>query len=198
MKKYAVAMLIILMLFTVSSVFAEDYYQKGSSIFTVKAGVTVPLFAKFLNNSELGTKTLPDNMRTKIGGFGSLSYQVFLNSKALLGGELGYGFNYSEAGKILTTVPFTAKFTYVPIQTGKFDLLCSANLGFTYNKYNKTKSIMPYAALNLTPTFYIGKNWGLGLDAGIWFDFELYGNERKDANAIMSMAPITFALSYRK
>lgn len=198
MKKYAAAILIILLFFSVHSVFAESYYQKGSSVFTVKAGITVPLFAKFIDHPTIGTRSLPDDMRTKVGGFGSLTYQVFLNQHFMLGGELGYGFNYSEAKKILTTVPFTAKISYVPVQTGKFDLLLSANLGFSFNKYNKSKRFMPYASLSVTPTFYIGKNWGLALDAGIWFDAELYSGDKKKRNAIVSMAPITFALSYRK
>ncbi len=198
MKKFATAILIPILLCVALSAFAEDYYQKGSSVFTVKAGISVPLFAKFWNNSELGTKNLPDEMRAKVGGYGSLAYQVFLNPRLMLGGELGYGFNYSEASKILTTVPITARLSFVPVQTGKFDLSFSTNLGFTYNKYNKTKSFMPYISISASPTFYLGRNWGLGIDASLWFDFELYGGDRKKSNAVMSMVPVTFALSYRK
>lgn len=199
MRKTIVSILLLLLVFSSAGVFAADYYDKGNTFFTVKAGVTVPGFAKFLNNSEYGTKSLPDKMHTKIGGYGSLSYQVFTNSKVAVGGELGYGFNYTQSDKILTTVPMTAKFSFIPVQTGKFDLAINSTVGLTYNRYNDTKFMMPYASVTCCPSIYIGESWGLGLDAGMWFNAELHSKSNlKNDNAIVGFLPITFALTYRK
>lgn len=198
MKKTIVTILAIMLFLSAVPVFAQNYYEKGNTFFTVKAGVSVPGFAKFLNNSDYGTKTLPDEMHTKIGGYGSLSYQAFTNPQLAVGGEIGYGFNYTQSDKILTTVPMAVKFSFLPVQNGKFDFAIHTDLGMTYNRYNETKFIMPFASITLNPTVYIGNNWGLGLDAGLWANFELHSNKLKDDNAIAGFIPVTLAITYRK
>lgn len=199
MRKNIVTILVFLLVISIVPVFAEDFYDKGNTFFTVNAGITVPGFAKFVNNSEYGTKTLPDKMHTKIGGYGSLSYQVFTTSKIAVGGEIGYGFNYTQSDKILTTVPMTVKFSFLPIQTGRFDLSINPSLGVTYNRYNETKFMMPYAAITACPSVFIGDSWGLGLNMGMWFNAEIHTSSKlKKDNAIVGFMPITFALTYRK
>ncbi len=198
MKKSFVTIAAILLAVSLSPLFASDYYEKGNTFFTVKAGVTVPGFSKFTNNSEYGTKTLPKEMHTKIGGYGSLAYQVFTSPKLALGGEIGYDFNYTQSDKILTIVPMTVKLSYVPVQTGKFDFAVNSALGVTYNRYNDTKFLMPFVSITCCPSVYVGNNWGLGLDLGLWLNAELHSDELKKDNAIVGIMPLTFALTYRK
>ncbi|MBO4717216.1 MAG: hypothetical protein J5599_04900 [Spirochaetales bacterium] len=135
----------------------------------------------------------------KLGGFASLSYQAYLSEYTALGGELAYVFNYSNSGLLLTTVPITAKFTYVPVQTGKFDIALSLNLGGAFIRYNEGKYFAPFASLTLTPSFFFTENWGLGVETGLMVTSEFYGkNSNKNlASAFCGLMPVTLTLSYR-
>lgn len=199
MKKCLTAFMICMFFFLVFPIFAGEYYQKGSSMFSVKAGVSVPTFIKFFEKPDLDVLTFPKDMHVKVGGFAALSYQVFVTQKIEIGGELGYAFNYSQTKKIMTTVPISFKATFVPIQTGKFDMMLSANLGLTYNRYNKTRFMMPFACVSVNSSYYINENFGLGVEGGFWLNPEFHSkNILKKDNSLLGMMPITLALTYRK
>lgn len=199
MKKCILSAIVILLIISVIPAFAsENYYEKGSTWFSVNAGVYIPFFAKFFNNSAYTTKTFPNDMHTKIGGIGTLSYQVFLKHKFALGGEIGYAFNYSNAKKIVTTVPICLKASFVPAQTGKFDLALHACLGGAYLKYNTAKFFEPYASFSINPIFFINDNWGLGINGGISMVLELHSNDLKKDNALAGFIPATLCITYRR
>ena len=131
MKRFVLAFLAVLLLCAVP-VFARDsYYLTGDTIFQIRAGVNFPTFISFFRDPDMGTKTFEDT-HLSLGGNASLSYQGFLNESFVLGGQIEYVFNYSVGGKLLTTVPITAKLTYMPVQTGKFDFGITLNLGAAF------------------------------------------------------------------
>ena len=96
-------------------------------------------------------------------------------------------------------MPITAKFTYVPVQTGKFDIALSLNLGGAFIRYNEGKYFAPFASLTLTPSFFFTENWGLGVETGLMVTSEFYGkNSNKNlASAFCGLMPVTLTLSYR-
>ena len=134
--------LIPLMLFlsVLSGVGAASYYDTGSQIFTITAGVTTPM--SFTSNGE--TMFWPGNGDNQthhtIGGIGALSYQIFVTPYLAIGGELGYQFDFSRSGDVSTNVPITAKLTYVPLQ-GDFEIPLSRGVGIDYISYDSYSKI---------------------------------------------------------
>ena len=198
MKRFVLAILVVLLLCAVP-VFARDsYYLTGDTLFQIRAGVNFPTFISFFRDPDMGTKTFEDT-HLSLGGDASLSYQGFLNESFALGGQIEYVFNYSVAGKLLTTVPITAKLTYMPVQTGSFDFGISLNLGAAFIRYNEGKYFAPYAALTITPSFYFSDNWGLGVESGMMLTAEIYtkNNVKYNQSAFTGLLPVSLVLSYR-
>ncbi len=200
MKKRTLFIVILLILCISTAFCSSTYYQKGDQVFSIRAGVDFPGFLSFFNTPERN-QTLGDIHMQKVGGVASISYQGFLSEYFAIGGELGYQFINSLTPSLYTTVPITAKFTYIPVQTGKFDIALSANLGLAFIKYDTGKYLAPYASLTLCPTIYITESWGLGIESGIMTTAELYTksssyNKVQD-NSILGMIPLTLCISYR-
>lgn len=198
MKRFVLAILVVVILGAVP-VFARDsYYLTGDTIFSIRAGINFPTFLAFFRDPQMGTRAFEDT-HLSIGGDASLAYQGFLNESFALGGQIQYVFNYSVGGKILTTVPLTAKLTYLPVQTGSFDLGISLNLGGAFIRYNEGKDFVPFASATITPSYYFSDNWGLGVESGLMVTLENYGknNEKHNQSAFAAFMPVTLVLSYR-
>ncbi len=196
MKRFVLAILVV-MLLCAAPVFARSsYYITGDTIFAIRAGVTFPTFFSFYN--EPRTVWFEDT-HLKLGGDASLAYQGFVSERLLLGGQIEYAFNYSRGSQILTTVPLTFKLTYIPVQTGTFDLAMSVNVGGAFIRYDKGKYFAPYASATLTPTFYFSDNWGLGIESGLMLTAEIYTkkNVKYNESAFAALMPLTLVLSYR-
>lgn len=198
MRKMFMAILVLTVL-VCGNVFARsNYYATGDQVFSFRAGVDFPAFIAFTNNSDKGTVTFADT-HMKLGGYASISYQGYVSEKLALGGELGYAFNYSQSSLLLTTVPITAKLTYVPVQTGRFDIAASLNLGVAFLRYNEGKYMAPFAQATIQPTLFFTESWGIGVETGIMTSFELYtkSNIKHNVNAICGLMPVTLTVAYR-
>ena len=163
MKKRTLFIAILLVLCVSTAFCSSTYYERGDQVFSIRAGVDFPAFLTFLNNPSRN-QTFSDIHMQSVGGVASISYQGFLSEYFAIGGELGYQFINSLSPSLCTTVPITAKFTYIPVQTGTFDIAINANVGFAFLKYDTGKYLAPYASLTLCPSFYFTDSWGLGLD----------------------------------
>ncbi|MBR2281002.1 MAG: hypothetical protein IJ863_00105 [Spirochaetales bacterium] len=197
-KKFIIALVVLVLLAAAPAVAKSTYYFKGDQVFSIRAGVDFPGFISFYNDPDRGTVTFWDT-HLRLGGVASIAYQGYINERLALGGELGYVFNYSRSNKIMTTVPLTAKLTFVPVQTGRFDLAASLNLGGAFIRYDEGRFFSPYASVTITPTIFFNENWGLGLETGIMATMEFYtrNSNKHDASAFCGLLPVTLALSYR-
>lgn len=197
----------IFLLFTTFLLFAEDAkpgpyreYEMGSQMFTFRAGPIIPTFFSFpLENNSFAL--FPKEMHMKVGGFGSIRYQGFLNSTLALGGELGYIFAYDIGDDLFTSVPIEAKLTYIPIQ-GKFELPLSIGLGGAYNSYSsedKPSFMSLLASAEIGFSWFFKKDWGITLSGGLQVIPELYGKNHPyhEHLAIAAFMPITLSLTYR-
>ena len=200
MKKSTLLIVVLLVLCVSTAFCSSTYYDKGDQVFSIRAGVDFPAFLSFLNDSSRN-QTFGNIHMQKVGGIASISYQGFLSENFAIGGELGYQFINSLTPSLYTTVPITAKFTYIPVQTGLFDLNLSANVGVAFIKYDTGKYLAPYASLTVCPTFYITDSWGLGLESGIMTTAEIYTKnssyKKYQDNSILGMIPLTLCVSYR-
>ena len=196
MKKIILALIVALLLCAVPVFARSSYYIPGDTIFSIRAGVTFPTFFSFYNESR--TLWFEDT-HMNLGGDASLAYQGFVTEHLMIGGQIEYAFNYSIGSKIMTTVPLKAKFTYIPVQTGTFDLALSINLGGAFIRYDKGKYFAPYASATINPSFYFSDNWGLGIETGLMLTAEIYTskNIKHDQSAFAALMPVTLVLSYR-
>lgn len=179
---------------------APRQYDMGSQMFTFRAGPVVPafFFRPFQNDRLV---TFPNEMHMKVGGYGSIRYQGFINSTVAIGGELGYLFAYDIGGDLFTSVPFQAKLTYIPLQ-GTFEIPLSIGLGFAYNSYN---SLVNTSFLSLIATaeagfsWYFREDWGITLGTGLQLVPEIYGidHDYHDDTTYAGFMPITLSVTYR-
>lgn len=196
MKKILLLCLIALLL--PLSLFSASFYDTGSQQFSFRIGTNVPTFLYFFDSQEFKVGLGEGNTGMKMGGYGSISYQVFNSPKTSIGGEIGYNFNFSAENEFFSAVPFFAKYSYFPVQ-GTFDLPISVGLGGAYIKY-KTGSLMAlYTNLEISAIWYPGKNWGFGISTGMWLIPELnYREELQSDNALGGFIPITLSVTYRQ
>ena len=198
MRKTIIAILTLAVLLS-GPVFARNTsYATGDQVFSFRAGVNFPAFINFFKDSTRETVSFSDT-HMKLGGYASISYQGYTSTRLALGGELGYIFNYSNGMKLLTTVPMTAKLTYVPVQTGLFDLALNLNLGGAFVRYDEGKYFSPLAQLTVQPSIFVTESWGLGLEFGLTTTAEIYtlNSEKPKDSAICGVMPLTLTVSYR-
>jgi hypothetical protein len=180
------------------AVFSATYYDAGSQMFSFKIGTTIPTFTYFYSDGELLTGTGEGNTGLSVGGYGSISYQIFSSPSTAIGGEIGYDFNYSAEDDLFTAVPIFAKFSYYPVQ-GVVDLPLSFGLGFAYIKYADGSLMSLYANIELGVVWYPTTNWGFGINTGLWVIPELnYTEAIQSDNAIFGIIPVTLSVTYRQ
>ena len=179
------------------SVSAAPYYDTGSQIFTITAGPTVPLTNTSFEG-ENDTTIGPGATGFKaVGGYGSITYQVFTNPYVALGGELGYQFNFDNGNKIFTSVPMLFKTTFFPVQ-GTFELPIGLGIGMNYISYAGMSLMSFGVTADIGFRWYFSNEWGLGVHTGLSIIPELYVTDDKIAqNALTTFVPVTLSVSYR-
>lgn len=196
MKKKSIIIALLAVLIIMSAQ-AEDYYETGSQVFTITAGVDLPFINSYRNESgswEAGLWWGDEGSHFNIGGYGSIDYEVFVTSKVSVGGEIGYQFNRCSDQKLFTQVPLLVRATYVPLQ-GKFEIPISAGLGFNYLSYNEKSMFTLTLSLTVGARYFFTDNWSFGLKSGIQFTPELYVNTKK--NGLHTSIPSLLFASYR-
>ena len=198
MKKKVMAFATIALL-VMMALTAADYYDTGSQIFMINAGVDIPLSVSFKDESSSSFVTNTgigmDGTHINVGGYGSIDYEVFTNSKIAIGGEIGYQFNYCTDEVLFTQVPMCFKASYVPVQ-GMFEIPLSIGLGFSYMSYNEKSILSPMASATIGFRFFPTENWGFGIKSGIKATFELYLSD-SEKNGIGTFIPVHLYASYR-
>ena len=193
MKSKCLSVLIMLMVIC-SSAFAETYYESGSQIFSINAGVEVPLTLTNFGNGNTTVGPGEGDTHLSVGGIGSIDYQVFFNPYLAVGGELGYQFNFALDGNLFTSVPIHLKLTYVPLQ-GRFEIPISLGLGANYISYDSMSKICLSASFDVGFRYFFSDEWGLGLKTGISIIPELYTDSSK--NSLITQIPAILSVSYR-
>lgn len=198
MKKKAFIIALTLCMF-ICTIFGADYYETGSQIFMISAGLDLPLSNTYRDSTTGEFKTLygfgESGTHIKLGGYGSLDYEVFTTSKFAIGGEIGYQFNYCTDEVLFTQVPMCFKLSYVPVQ-GMFEIPLSLGLGFSYMSYNEKSIMSPMAMATIGFRFFPTENWGFGIKSGIKATFELYFSNA-DRMGIGTFIPVHFYATYR-
>lgn len=198
-KLKSISLLLLLAVVLCSSLYSATYYDNGSQRFTITAGPVLPLTLTTFSDDYTGVGSGEGVTGFEpVGGFGSLTYQMFLNPYVAIGGEIGYAFNYNVDETLLTNVPMQFKLTYIPLQ-GRFEIPISLGLGFSYMSVSDGGAYLPFfASFETGIDWYFTDNWGVGVKSGIWVIPELYFQSSKSSqNALLTMVPITLSVTYR-
>ncbi len=196
MKKKPVIFVLIILLLP-AFLFSESYYDTGSQVFQISAGVDLPLSNSYRNEDGSWNSSFlwgDENTHFNIGGYGSIDYEVFVSRLFSVGGEIGYQFNRCTDQQLFTIVPFLAKASWVPVQ-GKFELPLSLGLGFAYLSYNDKSMFSLSSSLCVGVRYFITEHWAIGIKGGISFTPELYF--RTEKNGLHSSVPALLFATYR-
>ena len=192
--------LIPLMLFlaALSGLGAASYYDTGSQIFTITAGVSTPMSYTSHGESMFWPGSGEGQTHHTVGGIGALSYQIFVTPYLAIGGELGYQFNYIAGTDIYASVPINVKVSYYPVQTGRFDLPISLGIGLNYISFKDSSKLSFSAKIEFGGIYYFNDEWGLGLLVGLNFAPDVYlTKDRGIYSGIDAFIPITVSVAYR-
>lgn len=179
--------------------FSATYYDAGSQRFTISAGTVFPFtITDFQSNTtKFGIGNGDSTTHLKMGGYGSILYQVFINEYVAVGGEIGYQFNYDNEA-IISDVPIIAKATILPIQ-GAIDIPISLGMGISFLSRENSTMLTPYISTEIGLDLYLNDNWGLGLKTGLWLVPELYFlSGRNSMNSLATFIPVTLTVTYRQ
>ena len=194
--------LVLLAILSCMPAFSATYYDNGSQRFTITAGVNFPISTTLFEDERTLVGHGFDFDKTKftlLGGYGSLTYQMFVNPYFALGGEIGYGFNYYIDDALLTNVPMQFKVSFIPLQ-GTIEIPLSLGAGFSYMSVSDGGAYMPFfLSFETGLDWYITDNWGIGIKSGLWVIPELYFDSSKSyQNALQTFIPLTLSVTYRQ
>lgn len=198
MKRKVLVLFTVITLFSLTSIFAEStFYKQGDQKVTFNVGPTIPDFIYLFDQSH-SPNFIPGFDVLKVGGYGAVNFDFFYNEKESLGIEVGYDFNYDNGDELYSNVPIKALYTFVPIQTGKWDLSLSAGLGISFNTHNRQTLISLLTSAKTNVSYFFNENWGIGLTAGFYAAPHFnYNGDLINDNGIIAYSPITLSLTYR-
>lgn len=194
--KRKVLMLLLTISVLGSSLFASnEFYQTGDTIFSFKTGPTIPVaIGIYSDDIYWGSDS-----GLSIGGIGAINFDYFYNTTNSLGLEIGYDFNYDRSDTLYTNIPISALWKYYPIQNGTWDVPLTLGAGLSFNGHDGDVLVSLYTEAKAGLTYFVNQNWGIGAEAGITVvpQFNYYSSMWED-NGILSYAPLTLTVSYRK
>ena len=188
-------MILVLLISTVS---AESWYQFGSMKFSISAGPTVPLTLTTWGETHVSPGE--GNTNFSVGGIGSIDYQVYLCSWFSLGAELGFQFNLDNNNDVFSSIPVLAKFTFVPVQTARFELPISFGVGGNYLSFGDYSKLAFGVTADIEARYFFKENWGIGIRTGFHAIFEWYANlsvTNLSKNGTLTNIPVMLSITYR-
>ena len=190
--------MLLVLLVALSSAAADSWYDRGSQIFTISAGPSVPLTYTTAGGTSVG----PGNGNTNfsLGGIGSIAYQIYVNPWRSFGAELGYQFNLANDGDVFTSVPILARMSMNAFQTSHFEIPVSLGFGANYIAYNGYSKLTIGTTVEVEGRWFFMDNWGIGLKTGISLIPEFYSGLSamgESKNALLTQIPVMLTITYR-
>jgi len=197
MKRKLLLLLLALSLTSGSLFASNNFYQQGDTIFSFKTGASIPVAIDLFSDGlspYWGTDT-----HLSVGGIGAINFDYFYSETTSLGVEVGYDFNYDDSDTLYANIPIAVLLKYYPIQTGTWDVPLTLGGGLSFNSRDDDVLLSPYAEVKAGFTYYVNQNWGVGLEGGLSFVPQInYSLEKWSSNGLLTYAPVTIAVSYRK
>lgn len=160
-----------------------EAYDLGSQIFTIDAGLYIPLFFHFPaagSNEDVSTFE-PAFGQLSLGGSGSLSWGSYLTPRFAIGVELAGSFSFTPNGYVNSLIPITMFAEYL-FRYGSFEFPVSLQGGFVINRVQDQLYMGPIAIPGISGYYNLNAEWGLGLSLDYWWVPEIYFDNSENSS----------------
>lgn len=147
---------------------AADPYGLGDQIFSINAGMIVPLFFHSIDGS-----VEPALDHLTLGAIGTLQWGAFLNGNTTLGAELGGLFSFTILERTLILLPINASLSYA-IRFYPLELALSLGVGGTFIKLDSDLYFGPFIKPGAALYWNYNAEWAFGLKAEYLWAAEFY------------------------
>jgi len=158
-------------------IIAVDYHIKGDQVFSIEAGLFLPLFfADFTpGDSDKGALS---STNLSLGGSGFLSYCGYLNNHWRIGGEFGGIFAYSPNENLFSMVPIMVKSSYEIYLNQQFSLPLYLSAGISLTSYLDNFRVDPILIPGIGFFWNYGAEWSFGVKYNYWLVAEIFEEEK--------------------
>ncbi len=171
---------------------APSFYQLGDQVFSVQAGLFIPLYYR----NPYDFSTAPANLT--LGGTGGLEYSSFINSTMTLGLGLKGMFAYTPTDRLLSMFPITAKFTYYLSKYYPFEFPLYVNAGLCISRLESETFYGPTIIPGAAAIWNMSSTWGFGINMEYWWVPMWYGpsNDLADQSRFGNFMDISLSATY--
>lgn len=168
----------------------EYRYDLGNQMYRVNIG---PLFPLFIWTPSETPQVTAGTMR--IGGYGSIVWDAFLDHQNSIGIELGYAFSDSLDDRMYSTIPILFRMTHFFSQ-GQIDFPVSIGIGAAYSSFDDQYYIGPALKPDLGVFWNANESWGFGLNVQYLFIPELYIGDFADQTSFGNFLGVNLSIKY--
>jgi hypothetical protein len=165
-------------------------YARGDQIFTMSAGLFIPLFYHMPNSDGF----IAPNQ--SLGGMGTLGWSSFLTNRIFLGVNLSGAFSSSPQELINTQLPLTMQAGYMFLYRS-FEIPVTMEAGIIMNKYDVQTYFGPVLKPGVSFYWVMDASWAFGLTTKYWWVPEIYFGDKKENTAFGNFTEATFSARYR-
>jgi len=176
---------------------SAQYYEQGSQVFSFKLGPNIHHFIWQPFNDTAEDRFSVGQIYP--GGYGSIGWNVFMNSDLSLGAEIGYAYRMAVNREPYTTVPVLFNLSYFPNISGDIDVPITLGIGGAYHMYDDLTAqrvLSPIIVPKIQTLLHTSKQWAFGLEAGYWFIPEIYLFRNTDRTSFASFLELSFSIQY--
>jgi len=149
-------------------------YSRGSQTFSINAGLLIPLFIIFQDQTP---HYVPFGSQLSLGGSGSLEWAAFLNNRWSLGVGLAGTFSSTPQKNSYSFIPITANLTY-NFLFSSFEVPLIAGAGLAVSKIDTQVYFGSIAKIGTGFFWNMDAQWSFGLKTQYWIIPEIYfGNQ---------------------
>ena len=153
-----------------------DYNSMGDQVFSINAGVFIPLF--FQNPFPgSGEKAITDT-NLSVGGTGNLYYGAYLNNHVQLGMEIGAMYAQSPNDNNFYMVPITVRGTYeFQFQNNLFTVPVFLGAGISMTSYEDDFHVDMILKPGAGFFWNYSSSWSFGTNLTYWWVPQLYSSD---------------------
>lgn len=146
-------------------------YELGDQLFSISAGMMIPLFFHDPNDGISETNL-------SVGGMGALEWGAFLNNNLTVGIRLEGMFSISPLNRVLGMIPLTAKMNYF-FRAYPFEFPLFLNAGINFLTTEEYLYIGPIVKAGFGGYWSFHPEWSLGIQVGYWWVPETYAQSHE-------------------
>lgn len=168
------------------SVIALPGHELGDQVFSLRAGVILPLFFHDFEEYKVYSAN------STIGATGAIQWNFYLTSYLRLGLDIGLAFNLDVNANLYNMIPITAKVTYV-ISVSRFEFPISLSTGLNVLNYQDIYDLSFIIRPGVAGYWRFNANLSFGVEIAYWWLVEFpAGDNPAVAGNFLDISPSLF------